>query len=70
MGYPFLYESVSTNLESHDLFFFFFCVCVCVYVHVASLLQVMHELHPVAEAWAGIELIPYIAYGFRLYRKW
>jgi hypothetical protein len=30
--------------------------------------RALHELQPILEAWAGIELIPSIAYGFRLYR--
>lgn len=29
----------------------------------------MKELKPILEAWAGVELIPAIAYGFRLYRN-
>lgn len=31
--------------------------------------QVQEELQPILEAWAGIELEPYTAYGFRLYRN-
>ena len=31
--------------------------------------QVMRELQPILEAWSNIELIPYTAYGFRLYRN-
>jgi hypothetical protein len=30
--------------------------------------QALDELQPILEAWAGMELIPAIAYGFRLYR--
>jgi hypothetical protein len=32
-------------------------------------LQALEELQPILEAWSGIELIPSIAYGFRLYRN-
>jgi hypothetical protein len=31
--------------------------------------RVLHELLPYAEAWSGIELAPYTAYGFRLYQN-
>lgn len=31
--------------------------------------RVLHELHPMHEAWAGVKLVPYTAYGFRLYRN-
>jgi hypothetical protein len=31
--------------------------------------KVLHELHPMHEAWAGIPLQPHVAYGFRLYRN-
>ena len=31
--------------------------------------RVLHELHPYAEAWSGLQLTPYRAYGFRLYRN-
>jgi len=31
--------------------------------------RVLHELLPMHEAWAGIKLHPYTAYGFRLYRN-
>ena len=31
--------------------------------------RVLHELHPYVEAWAGIEVIPYTAYGLRLYQN-
>jgi hypothetical protein len=31
--------------------------------------RVLHELHPMHEAWAGIPLQPHLAYGFRLYRN-
>lgn len=31
--------------------------------------RVLHELRNYAETWAGIELTPYRAYGFRLYRN-
>ena len=30
--------------------------------------RVLNELQPILEAWSGVELEPYIAYGFRLYR--
>jgi hypothetical protein len=30
---------------------------------------VLQEMQPFAEAWSGIELTPYKAYGFRLYRE-
>ena len=29
----------------------------------------MYELHPILEAWAGIKLVPAMAYGFRLYQN-
>lgn len=29
--------------------------------------RVLHELHPYVEAWTGLELTPYTAYGLRLY---
>lgn len=31
--------------------------------------RVLKELHPYPETWAGVELTPEIAYGFRLYRN-
>eukprot|EP00980_Cylindrotheca_fusiformis_P001936 scaffold442_cov110-Cylindrotheca_fusiformis.AAC.3 len=31
--------------------------------------RVLRELQPILEAWSGIELEPYTAYGFRLYRN-
>lgn len=31
--------------------------------------RVLHELHPYVEAWAGIEVVPYQAYGLRLYQN-
>ena len=31
--------------------------------------RVLHELHPYVEAWAGIEVTPYTAYGLRLYQN-
>ena len=31
--------------------------------------RVLHELRNYAEAWSGVELTPYRAYGFRLYRN-
>jgi len=31
--------------------------------------KVLHEMHPILEAWSGIELMPIVAYGFRLYRN-
>jgi hypothetical protein len=31
--------------------------------------RVLRELHPYAEAWAGVELTPYTAYGLRLYQN-
>lgn len=31
--------------------------------------RVLRELHPYAEAWAGVELIPFTAYGLRLYQN-
>lgn len=33
------------------------------------MLQVLEELQPYTEAWAGMELTPHIAYGFRLYQN-
>jgi len=32
-------------------------------------IQVLQELHAYPEAWAGMDLIPYRAYGFRVYRN-
>jgi hypothetical protein len=29
--------------------------------------RVLEELHPMHEAWSGMDLIPHLAYGFRLY---
>lgn len=34
-----------------------------------STLQVLEELQHYSETWANIELTPYLAYGFRLYRN-
>jgi hypothetical protein len=31
--------------------------------------RVLSELHPMHEAWSGVDLVPYLAYGFRLYRN-
>jgi hypothetical protein len=31
--------------------------------------RVLRVMHPYAEAWSGLELTPYRAYGFRLYRN-
>ena len=31
--------------------------------------QVLHEMHPYIEAWSGLHVEPYLAYGFRLYRN-
>ena len=31
--------------------------------------QVLNELQHYSETWAGLELTPYAAYGFRLYRN-
>jgi hypothetical protein len=31
-------------------------------------MQVLRAMHPILEAWSGVELRPSIAYGFRLYR--
>ena len=31
--------------------------------------RVLHELLPYAEEWSGLQLTPYRAYGFRLYRN-
>lgn len=31
--------------------------------------RVLKELHPYVEAWAGIELTPFTAYGLRLYQN-
>jgi hypothetical protein len=31
--------------------------------------RVLAELHPYVEAWSGLELTPYRAYGFRLYQN-
>ena len=30
--------------------------------------KTMHELQPILEAWSGIDLVPSMAYGLRLYR--
>lgn len=31
--------------------------------------RVLRELHPYVEAWSGVELIPFTAYGLRLYQN-
>jgi hypothetical protein len=31
--------------------------------------RVLHEVHPFVEAWSGVQVVPYVAYGFRLYRN-
>jgi hypothetical protein len=32
--------------------------------------RALQQLKPILEAWSGMELLPSIAYGFRLYRCW
>jgi hypothetical protein len=36
---------------------------------VSLFLQVLKDLHYYPETWAGMELTPFTAYGFRLYRN-
>lgn len=42
----------------------------CKFIHRSDLTRrVLEELHDYAETWAGIPLIPFKAYGFRLYQN-
>jgi len=42
----------------------------CLFIENPELTErVLHELQPYAEAWSGVELTPFRAYGFRLYQN-
>ena len=41
----------------------------CLFIDRPDLVQrILTEMKPIVEAWSGMELVPYRAYGFRLYR--